>query len=760
MIDFLTVYIVAALQYDRPEFGHPVKLPPKSENASQSGNTVRQYILVQVGLAKIHALELLLHLYKPSFYIGNGFYSSYSGFHRQAIEYVAREQKQLTENPSSQSAIYDSFIALEETLEGRVAPGNAVSEQTSVFRRICEDTMLAELGMALGESGIPDIFFRNFKGDDEQNPGWFDAFRLYLAWQINSNENWWYTALFVGLADQAGAGSNAQQTFDQLYEEARAIALRFDHATKSEKSISRADGPPNKVLEYIKENLDKDYEPLAPLVRQQHVAQKIPLDAILSLMAIFNEQEAELQKIRMRLRGKVLDLKKLVGELNTSYRDDPAVSQLKYMAAVAMAVGRFEDASFYLETCDTLILNVGTISAYANARNRAVFDIRLLIGKAYGLQGKYLKTAEYAQNAALSLNADDYDGLYQCLREIAIAMHNQGEEFDDIQALGASIEANRGALSMLPKLTSALSPVEVHHEMAATILSIDKLETSTEMINEAVSSFEQALAVMDEEQAPELRAELLTGLGDALTRLGNRSGDVEILEKAATTHEQSAAAKGREKLPVQWAVSMMHQANALNNIGRRSKDAGTLNKAVAVFELALEEFSQDRQPGQWGWCQSGLGDACLELAKLEPDDQMEILGKVLVVLEKVGEVFTREKHPAPWGNLQLRMGETLKLIGDKTADPATLARAITAFDNGTSELTAQKAPPRWVETQYNIGEAARDIFSATRDMAWHQFAVERLEKALEIAMDKKFHGWIKRINDLLDHLRSSAKGLS
>jgi len=615
---------------------------------------------------------------------------------------------------------------------------------------------LAELAAAGGGLDLPGIFIRDFTGNDE-TPGWFDAFSVYLAWHMQSNTALWIDALFAEVADTPSTNGDASLLFDRVFTHARETATRLDRAANSAKVPLLENGAPSKLLEHIKENLSTDYERFAPLVRQLHITQKTPLKCLFSLTERLEERKCPPPAFPTQLRNMIEAFGELINILSAPCTYGPTHAQLKYMVGIALGNGRFDDAECYLKAGEKLLLNLGRGQVATEPLASALYELRMLLSKVYDLQGTYMKAAATTQKAALSLPRDDYDRLYECLRGSAIALGKHGDEQDEPKAMLGSIEANQGAIALLPKLTIEVDTADLYQDIALMFMGLNRLEGGTKHLDDAVISFEQALGAVDEEAFSDRWAALQSQLANALTLLGNRGADDDMLKRAAQVHELLANALERNIDPVKWSIANKNRADVLKTIGRRKKDPAMFDAAISAYRQALEELTKAGNPGPLAWCQTGLAEAYLELAELGGGDQLILSEEARDLLNSALDVFIKKSHPGPWTNVQFRLGQALKLIGTETRDVQALTQSIEAFKNAAEETSEQKTPPRWVELQFHIGETALDLYEVTGQADWYDVAEKYLGQALDVAEKRKFIAWINRTKPCLARLEVSQK---
>ena len=151
------------------------------------------------------------------------------------------------------------------------------------------------------------------------------------------------------------------------------------------------------------------------------------------------------------------------------------------------------------------------------------------------------------------------------------------------------------------------------------------MEGGTARLEEAVSTFEEALKECSREREPLGWALTQMNLGIALGTLGSRefempsrrkSGIVR-LGKAVNAFREALKVYTRECRPLVWAATKANMGNALLTLGIEETGTARLEEAVHAFREALKECTRERTPLEWARTQNNLGYALLTLGSRE-----------------------------------------------------------------------------------------------------------------------------------------------
>src|SRR5919108_131044 len=122
---------------------------------------------------------------------------------------------------------------------------NIHAKSLPVLRQRAEEAMLAELGWSIAPLNVPRTFLATFRGTRTGGiPGWFDAFALYLAWQIKTQ-----ASLRLGLVPELRASDNGHVRsinayLSELNAAATVLAHKFDEVLQREPGATREEPPP------------------------------------------------------------------------------------------------------------------------------------------------------------------------------------------------------------------------------------------------------------------------------------------------------------------------------------------------------------------------------------------------------------------------------------------------------------------------------------------------------------------------------------
>jgi tetratricopeptide (TPR) repeat protein len=100
---------------------------------------------------------------------------------------------------------------------------------------------------------------------------------------------------------------------------------------------------------------------------------------------------------------------------------------------------------------------------------------------------------------------------------------------------------------------------------------------------------------------------------------GERESGTAKLEEAVTTYRDALKARTRERVPLDWAATQNNLGTALRILGERESGTAKLDEAVAAYREALKEQTHERVPLDWARSFGNEGIALMHLAERRGD---------------------------------------------------------------------------------------------------------------------------------------------
>jgi tetratricopeptide (TPR) repeat protein len=111
--------------------------------------------------------------------------------------------------------------------------------------------------------------------------------------------------------------------------------------------------------------------------------------------------------------------------------------------------------------------------------------------------------------------------------------------------------------------------------------------------------------------------------------------------------------------------------------------------------------------------------------------------------------LTRERAPLDWAETQNNLGKTLQALGERDSGTARLEEAVAAYRAALTERSRERNPYSWAATQNNLGTALSALGQQESDTARLQQAVDAYREALKEYTRERWPGsWAMTQNNL------------
>ena len=242
------------------------------------------------------------------------------------------------------------------------------------------------------------------------------------------------------------------------------------------------------------------------------------------------------------------------------------------------------------------------------------------------------------------------------------------------------------------------------------------------LLSEAVAAGRAAVAGASASGAD--RGAALSGLGNALMMMWERTGNETPLHEAVKAHR--AAAETTPEGHPRRAVFLMNAANALQELFEVTQDTAALTAAIDLSRDAIADTGRD-QP-DWPGFQASLGNALIRLAKRTARP-----GLAESAIDALSNAVTATPAHNPYRAIYLSgLGSAFLALAEQTGEVTDLAKAVNAFRDAVAAVPP--AHPRRCGLQYNLagalktfGEQAGDFRALTEAVYTHRAAVAETE---------------------------------
>jgi tetratricopeptide (TPR) repeat protein len=403
---------------------------------------------------------------------------------------------------------------------------------------------------------------------------------------------------------------------------------------------------------------------------------------------------------------------------------DNRVTSLKADAEAALAEGDLDKArAAYREAADA-------------ARDKAAEPVRTAAELKAAEAGAHLlaldwEAADAAWAEATAMLAPfDRDAANELAEEAGDRLQTHGELYARAGALGAAIDRGRALAASADARGDEREAARLRNNLGNALKTQGERIGGPEglrLLDEAVTTYRDALTVRTRADMPADWAMTQNNLGNALMRKGERTGGLEglrLLGEAVTAYRDALTVHTRSDMPADWAVTQNNLGIALWSQGERTGGAEglrLLDRAVSAYRDALTVRTRADMPIDWAMTQSNLGIA-LQSQGVQTGwpEGRRLLNEAVRACREALTVRTRADMPADWAATQNNLGNVFQAQGERTGGPEgprLLDHAVAAYRDVLTVYTRADMPAQWAMTQENIGLTFESMAEADPDRA-------------------------------------------
>jgi tetratricopeptide (TPR) repeat protein len=343
-----------------------------------------------------------------------------------------------------------------------------------------------------------------------------------------------------------------------------------------------------------------------------------------------------------------------------------------------------------------------------------------------------LKSAVCAYEKALNFySQSDYPKQWaKCHFSRGLLLNKLAEVIGDPQYLVESIAAFRASLQVYTFEYSPEQWAATKLWIAGALVELSKAsgERQSAYLAEAIAVYQEVQENCDREANLKVWIEGQSGMGVALSRLGESNDDVNLLEDAV-----SLLSSLLQVLPpgdTRWASIQNNLGAALRRLGTLTRNPNRLKDAESAFRKLLEIYTRENDPEDWAMTQSNLGGVLMQLCELAGDfNRFEQAGHAFTQALKI---YTPETAPRKWAYAQECLGNILINLSRLYRDQESAELVVAGSHELLSRYSRQNEPRKWARMRWEFGVALRILGNLTNDRGRHREAAEALRDALQV----------------------------
>ncbi|MEQ1901414.1 MAG: caspase family protein [Devosia sp.] len=177
-------------------------------------------------------------------------------------------------------------------------------------------------------------------------------------------------------------------------------------------------------------------------------------------------------------------------------------------------------------------------------------------------------------------------------------------------------------------------------------------------------------------------------------------------EQAAARYRQAYDEVSRVDLPLALRYQRA-EADALQSLGEFKGDNDALDRAIAIYASALKLADKEGDPDNWGALQNNMGRTLRVRGQREADPAH--LVAAVEALEAALTARTRERVPFDGAVTKTNLGGALTVLGGRRGDNDGLEAAVAAYRDALEVQSKDRTPLEWATTQNNLGAALQRL---------------------------------------------------
>ena len=229
-----------------------------------------------------------------------------------------------------------------------------------------------------------------------------------------------------------------------------------------------------------------------------------------------------------------------------------------------------------------------------------------------------------------------------------------------------------------------------------------------------------------------IQSEALDRLALNAAQTSSQRGDVALAQlryrDAARRFEEAAAKLPEGHGDERWQY-LQKEEDALLRQGDEFGDNSALLDAIEVSHRCLTLAPRATNPRQWARTEMRLGNVLKVLGERESGPAR--LEEAVAAYRDALTENTRAIVPLDWAMTENNLGNALERLGERETGTARLEEAVAAYRDALTENTRERVPLDWAMTENNLGLALKRLSERGSPTVRPEEAIEAFRAALE-----------------------------
>lgn len=485
-------------------------------------------------------------------------------------------------------------------------------------------------------------------------------------------------------------------------------------------------------------------------------AGKVPMDALYGLLKTLGaEAPSDPTKLDALLREQSRRIAEMMAERAQLSGSDPEIARLASLAGEAINEGALSTATELYERAKARVVALSSRldTIESDIRDRRIEYARVYAesAAAYELAFDFDAAAGDYERAFAEVEHWDDPLAWEYRRRATIAEYRHGEYKGDPAALERIVAEKDAILRAAARLPSELPRAEALLQVGNALNVLGKLRSDANILQEAVSTYRQALPVFEAAGDRTGLARLKNNLASALVALGVNDAGTDRLEEAIALHRQLVEDAPFEADAVEWMTARLNLASALSRLGERSGSTAVTREAMGILSEVVERVGPDVAPIPWALAKFNLAGAMLFVGEREGNPKM--LADSTTTAEAVLSIWTRDTFPLYWASVHNNIGNAYQVLGFALEDETFLRAAVHEYQDALGEWRRDRVPDDWARASNNLANVLKKLGQSTGEGAKLEEAISLYRACMEVwTRAEKPLSWASAQNNLGDAL--------
>ncbi|MCK5545873.1 MAG: tetratricopeptide repeat protein [Rhodospirillaceae bacterium] len=253
---------------------------------------------------------------------------------------------------------------------------------------------------------------------------------------------------------------------------------------------------------------------------------------------------------------------------------------------------------------------------------------------------------------------------------------------------------------------------------------------------DAIEDAGTAMQLLPEDFTPREIASAHAALANSLASFAHLFPGTEIYQNAVISYGNALKGTSKTEAPINWAYLKKNFGMVLQSLAEKNKrDLDNLELAEASYKEALEVFSLETTPFPWATTQGRLGDVLyrLDVVSGGTDSIKAALGSFQSALK----VLSKKQTPNLWSDVMNNLAQAAQLLGREKNNKEVVERAISACRSALEVRKRKEMPLHWAATQNNLGSALFTLGHITEEIKIFEEAVEAFSGARDVYAEQE-----------------------